>query len=193
MFFLYIYRANLSTDYFTNRQDRYFLIEDCKDLADFYDGLINQVSDFSLQLDGNDTAALKPEWNIHPSDGNFNAFVSQAKNHVMSFYNKYQEENSSRLASLYKQCESESRNVSSNLKVEDTWIFPLIQMGAIGISNDKDATCRVFGGVPQGSHIKLATGYFNLTSEYIDRIIKSPSASYDILMAHPKVSRLKIK
>lgn len=41
--------ANLSQDYFTNRQDRYVLVEDCPKLADFFEGLISNISDFSLQ------------------------------------------------------------------------------------------------------------------------------------------------
>ena len=66
--------ANLSSDYFTNRQDRckneliheieimtglsrlmvisfrYVLVEDCPRLADYFDGLVSNISDFSLQV-----------------------------------------------------------------------------------------------------------------------------------------------
>lgn len=47
-------RANLSEDYFTNRQDRYIMISGCKDLADFYWDLIQHISDVSLELDKSD-------------------------------------------------------------------------------------------------------------------------------------------
>jgi CDP-diacylglycerol--glycerol-3-phosphate 3-phosphatidyltransferase len=176
----------LSTDYFTNRQDRYIVLEDCKELADFYDNLINKVSDFSFQLDGKNVASLKPEWKVHPSEGNYKAFISDAKNHVVSFYENCRGENKSRLDS-FRSLSNVDTSSPKYKDVEDTWVFPLIQMGSIGVSYDKDATCKVFENTPPRSHIKLATGYFNLTTEYVSKILQNENASYDILMAHPTV------
>ena len=34
-------RANLSNDYFTKRCDRYYIFQDCEELCDFYDDLLN--------------------------------------------------------------------------------------------------------------------------------------------------------
>ncbi|XP_021955385.1 CDP-diacylglycerol--glycerol-3-phosphate 3-phosphatidyltransferase, mitochondrial [Folsomia candida] len=182
--------ANLSADYFTNRQDRYFMVENCKELADFYDQLIDRVSDFSFQLEKTNSVALKPDWKVHPSEGNLQEFVEQAKQHVLSFYDRYKQENVSRLKSYQsaKRQDNSKPTTYSNSNLEDTWIFPLIQMGGIGISLDKNATCQIFENSPQGSFIKLATGYFNLTTEYIDKIIKNSSTNYEILMAHPKAN-----
>lgn len=42
--------ANLSETYFTNRTDRYFLIENAK-LADFYDGFLQEASSYCLDLE----------------------------------------------------------------------------------------------------------------------------------------------
>ena len=39
--------ANLSEDYFTDRQDRCIVIQDCQALADYFDDLINLVQDVS--------------------------------------------------------------------------------------------------------------------------------------------------
>jgi CDP-diacylglycerol--glycerol-3-phosphate 3-phosphatidyltransferase len=80
------YRANLSTDYFTNRQDRYVLIEDCGPLADFYDGLVSRVSEFSLQLGKGDQVQLHPSWNWHPYKGKREEFESAARERVWSLY-----------------------------------------------------------------------------------------------------------
>lgn len=33
--------ANLSEDYFTDRQDRYYIIEDCEPLANYFEDLIS--------------------------------------------------------------------------------------------------------------------------------------------------------
>ena len=43
--------ANFSNDCFTNRQDRYVLVENCPMLADFYKKLIGNIADFSLKMD----------------------------------------------------------------------------------------------------------------------------------------------
>ena len=43
-------RANLSDTYFTNRQDRYVLIKNCKGIADYYDRLITELGKFSFTL-----------------------------------------------------------------------------------------------------------------------------------------------
>ena len=42
--------ANLSVSYFENRQDRYILIEDCDEIANFFADLVEVVSSFSFQL-----------------------------------------------------------------------------------------------------------------------------------------------
>lgn len=38
--YLKYFRANLSQNYFTNRQDRYFVIQDCEPFADYCDDYI---------------------------------------------------------------------------------------------------------------------------------------------------------
>ncbi len=43
--------ANLSADYFNRRQDRYVLFKGCKPLADYFDQLVQNVAEFSFQLE----------------------------------------------------------------------------------------------------------------------------------------------
>ena len=57
-YFITFYRANMSQDYFTNRQDRYIVIRDCPALADFFSKLVDVVSQFSYQMDESNTAQL---------------------------------------------------------------------------------------------------------------------------------------
>lgn len=61
-----IFRANLSNDYFTNRQDRYFVFENCPALANFYHCLIETVSKFSFLLHKDNTIAMPQESTVHP-------------------------------------------------------------------------------------------------------------------------------
>ena len=69
----------------------------------------------------------------------------------------------------------------------DTVIYPLVQMGPLGITVDQEVTRQMLGEGDEASTCYLASGYFNLTSEYMDTIIQS-NATYEILMASPQVS-----
>ena len=42
--------ANLSEDYFNDRQDRCYIIQDCQPLADYFDDLISILTDVSFNL-----------------------------------------------------------------------------------------------------------------------------------------------
>lgn len=81
---LVISGANLSNDYFSNRQDRYYVIKD-KKLTDFYCGLVKRVQKFSLQLDKNDNVKLCHGWKHLPYEGSKNSFVEEARNLVSDF------------------------------------------------------------------------------------------------------------
>ena len=68
----------------------------------------------------------------------------------------------------------------------DTWIFPLIQMGPLGITVDEEATSRVLTDLGTDMKCYLASGYFNLTRKYMDTVLRS-KARFDVLMASPQV------
>lgn len=65
----YFFRANLSDNYFTNRQDRYVQFNDCPEMCNFFAGLVKTVSTFSLSLTADNCTKLHPEWEIHPYEG----------------------------------------------------------------------------------------------------------------------------
>ncbi|KAG5889305.1 hypothetical protein JTB14_031951 [Gonioctena quinquepunctata] len=167
---LIISGANLSNDYFTNRQDRYYKIKD-KQLCDFYCGLINQVQKFSLQMDKNNNVELHSNWKWSPYDGNQIEFVERAGDMVEQYFIDVMKNQSV--------CRQEGL---------DTWIFPMIQMGQLGVEQDAQITEKIFAEAPIGSRLKIASGYFNLTHQYMDTLIRKSKAHCDILMAHPKAN-----
>lgn len=65
----FFFRANLSDNYFTNRQDRYIQFNDCSEMCNFFSGLVKTVSTFSLSLTADNCTKLHPEWEIHPYEG----------------------------------------------------------------------------------------------------------------------------
>lgn len=74
---LIISGANLSNDYFTNRQDRYFVLNN-KNICDFYCGLINKVQQFSLEMDKNNNITMNQHWNQLPYEGKKSDFIEKA-------------------------------------------------------------------------------------------------------------------
>ncbi|XP_071507776.1 CDP-diacylglycerol--glycerol-3-phosphate 3-phosphatidyltransferase, mitochondrial-like [Diadema antillarum] len=79
---------------------------------------------------------------------------------------------------------SEAEEVSSG---KDTVIYPLVQMGPFGVTVDQEVTRRLLGEGDGGAVCYLASGYFNLTSEYMDTILQS-KPTFEILMASPQVN-----
>ncbi|XP_043523660.1 CDP-diacylglycerol--glycerol-3-phosphate 3-phosphatidyltransferase, mitochondrial isoform X2 [Frieseomelitta varia] len=156
--------ANLSTDYFINKQDRYFLIEDCKELCDFYDELVRRVGEFSfvLQSDGTVSSAMK----VNPIEDPI-SFIKEAAHSVKTLFQR-------ELGS------SDPEKIG-----KDTWIFPLVQMGQLNIYHDSQITLRLLQTAPEGATLKLATGYFNLTSEYSKALLEHCQGTCHLLTAHP--------
>ncbi|CAH2037300.1 unnamed protein product, partial [Iphiclides podalirius] len=81
-----------------------------------------------------------------------------------------------------------SKLISQNEASSDTWVFPLVQMGEFNITQDEYATCSILASVPKGSYIRLATGYFNLTENYANTLLKVCKANISLLMAHPNAN-----
>ncbi|KAJ7373544.1 CDP-diacylglycerol--glycerol-3-phosphate 3-phosphatidyltransferase [Desmophyllum pertusum] len=58
--------ANLSADYFTNRQDRYIEIKNCPQLANYFHGLVSTVRSFSLHLQPDNTTKMSESFPVYP-------------------------------------------------------------------------------------------------------------------------------
>ncbi|XP_051889112.1 CDP-diacylglycerol--glycerol-3-phosphate 3-phosphatidyltransferase, mitochondrial isoform X2 [Pristis pectinata] len=184
--------ANLSDSYFTNRQDRYVLLRDCCEIADFFDELVSAVSDISLQLEQNDTADVKPGM-VHPFTGSRRDFCAAAHERVMAVVNeaRRKQQHTTHLTGLAKSPSQEELALTSDidptLREADTWIYPIIQMKPFEIRIDEQVTEALMTEAEEDSRIYLTSGYFNLTQTYMDLILGT-SADYQILLASPEVN-----
>lgn len=61
-------------------------------------------------------------------------------------------------------------------------------MGQLGIDQDARATDRILSEAPEKSTLCIATGYFNLTAQYMRTLISQSKATCNILMAHPQAN-----
>lgn len=80
---LLITGANLSEDYFTDRQDRCIVVQDCEPLADYFHDLIQILSDCSYQIC--DTGELKMLPNYQDSWKKAAKFREQMSHHLKYF------------------------------------------------------------------------------------------------------------
>ncbi|XP_056406165.1 CDP-diacylglycerol--glycerol-3-phosphate 3-phosphatidyltransferase, mitochondrial isoform X2 [Hyla sarda] len=173
--------ANLSDSYFTNRQDRYILLQRCSEVADFFSELVEAVGDVSLQLEPDDTIHIE-EGMEHPYEGDKAKYCEAAKKRVMKVIE----------TARHKQCELhsasfQSRKPAVGAEPPDTWIYPLIQMKPFGIQIDELVTETLLTEAERGDKLHLTTGYFNLTQGYMDLVLGT-RADYNILLASPEVN-----
>ncbi|XP_064089434.1 CDP-diacylglycerol--glycerol-3-phosphate 3-phosphatidyltransferase, mitochondrial-like isoform X2 [Macrobrachium nipponense] len=189
--------ANLSNDYFTNRQDRYVAIENCPALADFYHRLIGAVSRYSLQLHEDNSTNMLPDVNVHPFLGDYAKYCMAMKQSVEKMWNEECEKNLTRLRQINQVTEGSSLNhgdpvnnsstksADSSVAELDTLVFPTVELGPFNLVNDSLVTNLLFESAEDHAKIQLASGYFNLTEEYKNCILEKSKANFGILMAHP--------
>eukprot|EP00041_Stephanoeca_diplocostata_P033076 m.1082685 g.1082685 ORF g.1082685 m.1082685 type:complete len:535 (-) comp24267_c0_seq14:2184-3788(-) len=167
--------ANLSQDYFDKRHDRYIEIADAG-VCDFFEDLVETVGSMSSTLTR--SGAIEP----HPCHAHARQFVSEAHSKVEALLDRHGD-------SSLDQSQYSGREdcVSSDDNPTDTLVYPLLQMGAWGITHDQTATIELIRTMDPGSHAWLATGYFNLIPAY-SRAILDSKAAFSILTASPQAN-----
>nr|XP_006635218.1 PREDICTED: CDP-diacylglycerol--glycerol-3-phosphate 3-phosphatidyltransferase, mitochondrial isoform X1 [Lepisosteus oculatus] len=182
---LLISGANLSDSYFTNRQDRYVLLQGCREVADFFAELVGAVADSSLQLQPDDGARMQ-EGRVHPYKGDRTEFAAAARQRVMGVMNSARARQ--RLeATAAQEGEGAGEGTAAGPGRGDTWVFPLVQMKPLGISLDEQVTKRLLTEAGGDCRIYLTSGYFNLTRAYV-QLLLGAAADYRILLASPEVN-----
>ena len=157
----------MSDQYFERRQDRYFLFRDSPELADYYTNLVKSVGRFSFLLNAANELEVENASRLHPYETPLEKFVGYSKTLLAEFTKP---------------------NCSSDTQLPyDTYVYPLVQMGQLQFGNDCTVTTKLLETFSGGSHVKLATGYFNLVPQYED-LITNGRAFYDVLTAHPKAN-----
>lgn len=58
-------------------------------------------------------------------------------------------------------------------------------MGQLNIYHDSEITLKLLQTAPVGATLKLATGYFNLTFDYSQAVLRDCRATCHFLTAHP--------
>uniref|UniRef100_M3YP32 CDP-diacylglycerol--glycerol-3-phosphate 3-phosphatidyltransferase n=1 Tax=Mustela putorius furo TaxID=9669 RepID=M3YP32_MUSPF len=182
--------ANLSDSYFTNRQDRYVLLQDCPEVADFFTELVGAVGDVSLQLQADNTVQVL-EGMVHPYKGDRAAYCKAANKRVMDVINSARVRQQVLHAQTFHGdsllTQEDAAAAGDRRPAPDTWIYPLIQMKPFEIQIDEIVTETLLTEAERGARVYLTTGYFNLTQAYMDLVLGT-RAEYQILLASPEVN-----
>jgi len=201
--------ANLSRDYFTNRQDRYLLVENHKDIADYLCSLTHVVGQFSLKLEsiphgpGSDAEQASSNWKLIWDGGNGCLSPSQGQEHVTPYTEtgwtepatKSLEDFTRRWHDRAPPPESEA---NSSGETADTMLVPLLQMGPFNIKQETRAVPQILNlglDAPAGQAkppiLALTSGYFSLYKPYKALLLRANAvrtAIVKIICAAPEAN-----
>lgn len=168
---LIISGANLSDEYFRNRQDRYLHIGKGPEIADWYHNMIKTLGDCGK------TVTIPSQIN-----SKFEFTTKSPKCPVREWRKA--------LESLVKPVNTtiglaESLPFPNEGKPPDTYIFPTIQCGPIGMDHDTTVLDAVLDSVPVHGSVRLATAYLNPPSRFVEKLAAAaPYGEVSILTAH---------
>lgn len=185
--------ANLSHDYFTNRQDRYIEFGNCKALANHFTGLIETIANLShkLEFDQNNQPVAVPRMEY--------ADKQSAAQHTEAAIREFLDK-----SSTGDQNEHE-------LGDYDTIIYPTLQLGTANIRQDQQVVAKVLqmchtqdenqaqtdnesksNNECHISKVVVASGYLNPTPTYADMMLNThDDCLVDFILASPQVSLQK--
>ena len=176
--------ANLSNDYFTNRQDRYHIFRSSS-LADWYSDLLDAVSKISYRLSvgsdfnpsGKSFEGLTLDWageGPSPSDGRPSEFMEAATKII----GKCLSVNS-----------SQSKSIDILNSAEKAIVYPLVQMGSIipsDLSTEYWAIRKLLELLSDPTAQKkwaFTAGYFNPEPEYQRLLLESSDSDEGVVIA----------
>lgn len=202
--------ANLSEDYFLNRQDRYVLIKcqegeeastGVKELAEYLHSFVDDVAMLPgghvLRSNGNvvvNSPRHKPLKTIEPA-------TSLSSSQLPTFlpidvhpalHVAYRQELKRVLNERsYKGPARLDKHPSLLLNNDICIVVPRMQLGHIGVCHDENATLELLRGLEDSSKERchIATGYFNLSDRYSSAIVNENNKSaVAMLVAAPRAN-----
>mmetsp|Transcript_27780 Transcript_27780/g.55974 ORF Transcript_27780/g.55974 Transcript_27780/m.55974 type:complete len:510 (+) Transcript_27780:44-1573(+) len=155
--------ANLSTEYFVDRQDRYVYFGNAGSLAAYYHRLIETLGSCGETI-------------LPGAQGSSSKTPTQAQ--IASWRDRI-------LLCAQNSADEELQSQGSEHPVVDTWVFPTLQVGPLGISQDYRATEAILKVAPQSGSVNLATAYLNPPPEFTALLAAaSPAGVLRVLTAH---------
>ncbi|CAB3396742.1 unnamed protein product [Caenorhabditis bovis] len=160
--------ANLSDSYFTNRQDRYIIFENSPEITNFFCDIVQAVGSSSFVLNEDGTIDIHEKCDVHPYLGDTETYKKMLALRVNNVISEYQKE------------------FAGKFNEEETMVYPVIQMGNIGINQEFELVKKVLAQKGTDWHITMASGYFNCIEDYEKVMFEEANYTLDIITASPK-------
>jgi len=170
--------ANLSDDYFTNRQDRYHIFKSAE-ITDYFAKIYRAVADLSYRvtIDQQNSSGFRLDWptsNIQPAP------LDDPKGYIASATKS--------LAQLL----TPQSKPSGFEHTGDTAVYPVVQFTPLLKPDTSTELPALTGllrqlGTPEfaGSKWMFTAGYFNMTPQVRDLLLQSNAASGTVVAASP--------
>ncbi|KAJ1731599.1 CDP-diacylglycerol--glycerol-3-phosphate 3-phosphatidyltransferase, partial [Coemansia biformis] len=171
--------ANLSRDYFTNRQDRYMRIKD-RPFADYFVGLVDAIGriSFGVASGAGGGYSLRMEPGMPDPSRDPREFVREANDVVTQFLRRMEIQHPAAEAAA--------------LGERDTLAIPTVQMRQLGINQDEHHMNAFFAAVDEWAQSRacrslMASAYFNFSDSYKRSVLESHGC-WDLLVASPQAN-----
>lgn len=171
--------ANLSSDYFTNRQDRYHLFHS-KDLTDYFAKIHDGVAKLSFDIQPSDKERSGGYTMTWPS--------SNPAPSPLDSPTKFKASASKHLSHLLVPSNSPARQATTSPST--TTIYPVLSLvPLLDTSTELPALTKILTSLTRppftGSTWTFTAGYFNMTSSFRRLLLSTRPASGTVLTAHP--------
>ncbi|SCV68094.1 BQ2448_215 [Microbotryum intermedium] len=191
--------ANLSNDYFTNRQDRYMEFTSHAPLADYFSLLLERISSFSYLATATDTSTQHPALDIRwPSSNIGSSPIENAPSSSKDLRLAAGDSIRTLTTKRASRFPSDRAHPSSTRAGPpfDTSVRPVIQMGLFDVKQETDMvvpsifrTANALATAPGGAATTLnwTSGYFSVHERY-KAMALSCKASVQIVAASPEAN-----
>ncbi|ORY90148.1 hypothetical protein BCR35DRAFT_287375 [Leucosporidium creatinivorum] len=193
--------ANLSLDYFTNRQDRYIEFRNHPALADYFQSLLRTVASYSFRALATDTTTSHPALSIvWPSSNPTPSFldtptsIPDLKAHAHQAFNSLTTEWA--LKPLHQLSSPLPPSIPYSPISHDTSLRPLLQMGTFNITQETDLVvpsifrmANSLATAPGGwkTTVDWTSGYFSVRERYREFVLAA-KANVRIMAASPEAN-----
>lgn len=180
--------ANLSEDYFTNRQDRYVQMADCGGLAQFYHQFVTIVASHSFQVDLNSGSKSSSS-----SSGTSSIVDAVKLNYELRGSSNDSDAEKAAMKKAFEELVTVQKHSHDALPADldptssqgnDAWAFPTIQFTPIGVTNDEVVLSEFIRQLPANSSLRIASGYLNFPP-FLDELLTRCGSHLDVLSAAP--------
>ncbi|CAI5738303.1 unnamed protein product [Hyaloperonospora brassicae] len=179
--------ANLSADYFTDRQDRYVQLRHCGELGQFYHDFVEVVKTFAYQV------KLEPSSTRGRGRGGTGQGSSQSDlpyRLVPPELAYDSDEAKGALKQALEQLVDPAKHVSKTVdpaSVVDTWAIPTLQFTPVAMDHDRQVVSTLVETLPRGSQLQIASGYLNFPP-FLKDLLVTCEAHLDVISAAPQAN-----